>query len=375
MNKINNQLVSFLDLKASVDELRVDIDEAIRRVLDSGWYILGNEVKKFEDDFAAYCNVKHCVTVANGLDALFIILKAYGIGEGDEVIVPSNTFIATWLAVSYTGATPVPVEPDINTYNIDPLKIEKAITSKTKAIMPVHLYGKPADMAPILALGQQYGLKVIEDAAQAHGATYQHQKVGSLGDAAGFSFYPGKNLGALGDGGAITTNDSILAEKISILRNYGSKEKYQNLYKGYNSRLDEIQAAILSIKLKKLDEWNRHRKALAERYFTLLDPNKVKLPALSKNDDPVWHLFIIRHPHRDKLQAFLQQHGIASLIHYPVPPHQQPAYAEMKQVSLPISEQIHGEVLSLPIGPHMTFACLDKVTSAVNEFSDETLTV
>ncbi len=345
--------IPFLDLKAPIEELRAETEQAIQRVLDSGWFILGEEVKKFEAAFAEYCNVTHCIGVANGLDALFLILKAMEIGPGDEVIVPSNTYIATWLAVSYAGATPVPVEPDILTYNIDPSLIEAAITPRTKAILAVHLYGQPADMDPIIALAQKYKLKVIEDAAQAHGARYKGRRVGSLGDAAGFSFYPGKNLGALGDGGAITTQDSALAEKISILRNYGSAKKYHNLYKGYNSRLDEIQAAVLIERLKTLDEWNERRKDLAQIYLQELSGPLV-LPFVPDWADPVWHVFVVRHPDRAHLQAQLTAQRIGSVIHYPIPPHQQPAYAEMADYRYPISEKIHREILSLPIGPHLS---------------------
>ena len=344
--------IPFLDLKAPIKELCKETKQAIQRVLDSGWFILGEEVKKFENAFAEYCGVGQSIGVANGLDALFLILKAMDIGPGDEVIVPSNTYIATWLAVSYAGATPIPVEPDIRTYNIDPTLIEAAITPRTKAILAVHLYGQPADMDPIIALAKKYDLKVIEDAAQAHGARYKGQRVGSLGDAAGFSFYPGKNLGALGDGGAITTNDSALAEKIRVLRNYGSQTKYHNLYKGYNSRLDEIQAAVLLERLKKLDEWNDRRKDLAQTYLQGLG-GPLALPFVPDWADPVWHVFVVRHPERDQLQAQLHTQGIGTVIHYPIPPHQQSAYAEMASCSFPISEKIHREILSLPIGPHL----------------------
>ncbi len=346
--------IPFLDLKAPIEELAHETERAIDTVLSSGWFILGNQVKKFEEAFAAYCGVKHSIGVANGLDALFIILKAMDIGPGDEVIVPSNTYIASWLAVSYAGATPVPVEPDPLSYNIDPHLIEVAITPKTKAIMAVHLYGQPADMDPIIALAKKYNLKVIEDAAQAHGAKYKGRRTGSLGDAAGFSFYPGKNLGALGDGGAITTNDDALAEKIRTLRNYGSQVKYQNLYKGYNSRLDEIQAPILLQRLAKLDEWNAKRSTLANTYLAKLGATKLTLPFVPAWASPAWHLFVIRHPERDRLQQHLHQHGIGTVIHYPIPPHQQPAYAEMNHLEYPISEAIHKEILSLPMGPHLT---------------------
>lgn len=348
--------VPFLDLKSPHDELRTELRDAFERVLDSGWYILGNEVKQFENEFAAYCEAEHCIGVGNGLEALHLILRAYGIGAGDEVIVPSNTYIATWLAASYAGATPIPVEPDERTYNIDPSRIEAAITTRTKAIIAVHLYGQPADMDAINAIARKYGVKVIEDAAQAHGACYKGRRVGSLGDAAGFSFYPGKNLGAIGDGGAITTNDAVLAEKVRILCNYGSKVKYHNEVKGFNSRLDELQAAFLREKLKLLDVWNERRRLIAAAYLKQLDNNKLELPYVPEWADPVWHLFVIRTPERDVLQAHLQNKGVSTMIHYPIPPHLQGAYAELgiKQGSLPIAESIHREVLSLPIWPSIT---------------------
>lgn len=357
--------VPFLDLKAPHIELRAEMEAAFGRTLDSGWYILGNEVKQFEHEFAAYCEAEHCVGVGNGLEALHLILRAYGIGAGDEVIVPSNTYIATWLAASYAGATPVPVEPDTRTYNLDPTRIEAAITPRTRAIIAVHLYGQPADMDAINAVAKKHGLKVIEDAAQAHGARYKGRRVGGLGDAAGFSFYPGKNLGALGDGGAVTTHDAELAEKVRVLCNYGSKVKYHNEVKGFNSRLDELQAAFLREKLKKLDEWNARRKALAAEYLRHLSPlaqagegmgeRGIALPFVPNWADPVWHLFVVRSAQRDALQAHLTAHGIGTMIHYPIPPHLQPAYAELAipEGSLPIAEAIHREVLSIPMGPHL----------------------
>lgn len=345
--------VPFLDLKSPHIELRAELENAFDRTLNSGWYILGNEVKQFEKEFAAYCEADHCIGVGNGLEALHLILRAYGIGAGDEVIVPSNTYIATWLAVSYAGATPVPVEPVETTYNIDPALIEAAITPRTKAIIAVHLYGQPADMDAINAIAQKHGLKVIEDAAQAHGARYKGQRVGSLGDAAGFSFYPGKNLGAIGDGGAVTTNDAELAEKVRVLSNYGSRVKYHNEVKGFNSRLDELQAAFLREKLKVLDVWNEKRKQISASYFAQLVGRDLVLPYVPEWADPVWHLFVVRTAERDALQAHLQNEGVSTMIHYPIPPHMQPAYAELdiKQGSLPIAEVIHREVLSLPIWP------------------------
>lgn len=347
--------VPFLDLNAPHIELRAEMEAAFERTLDSGWYILGNEVKQFEQEFAAYCEAEHCIGVGNGLEALHLILRAYGIGTGDEVIVPSNTYIATWLAASYAGATPVPVEPDARAYNLDPARIEAAITPRTKAIIAVHLYGQPADMDAINAVAKKHNLKVIEDAAQAHGARYKGRRVGSLGDAAGFSFYPGKNLGALGDGGAVTTHDAELAEKVRVLGNYGSKVKYHNEMKGFNSRLDELQAAFLREKLKRLDEWNARRKALATEYLQQLSGTPLSLPFVPDWADPVWHLFLVRNSKRDALQAHLTACGIGTMIHYPIPPHLQPAYVELGIPcgSLPIAEAIHREVLSIPMGPHL----------------------
>lgn len=347
--------IPFLDLKQPYLELKEELDCAYQRVMDSGWYILGQEVEAFEAEFAEYCGVKHCIGVGNGLDALHLILRAMDIGEGDEVIVPSNTFIATWLAVSYAGATPVPVEPDEKTYNIDPKRIEAAITEKTRAIMPVHLYGQPADMDPILEIAARHNLKVIEDAAQAHGAKYKGKKTGGLGDAAGFSFYPGKNLGAFGDGGAITTDDDTLAERVRVLRNYGSHTKYYNECKGFNSRLDELQAAFLRVKLKKLDDWNSRRQQIADVYLKeLKGVEQIALPYVPQWAEPVWHLFVIRSPKRDALQKHFEQNGIQTMINYPVSPHKQQAYSEMNHLNLPITERIHQEVLSLPIGPALT---------------------
>jgi dTDP-4-amino-4,6-dideoxygalactose transaminase len=347
-------------------ELREELDAAYRRVMESGRYILGSEVEAFEVEFAAYCEAKYCIGVANGLEALHLIVRAFGIGPGDEVIVPSNTYIATWLAVSYAGATPVPVEPDIRTCNLDPARIEAAVTARTKAIMPVHLYGQPADMDPIKAVAGKYGLKVIEDAAQAHGARYKGQRAGSLGDAAGFSFYPGKNLGAFGDGGSVTTSDPELAECIRVLRNYGSRVKYHNEVAGFNSRLDELQAALLRVKLTRLDEWNERRLQRATQYLRYLAwfPDLV-LPYVPEWAAPVWHLFVVRHPQRDALQQALNVGGIGTMIHYPIPPHLQPAYAELnyRTEMLPIAEDMAKQVLSLPMGPHMNSFDMDTVVS------------
>lgn len=355
--------ILFLDLKQPYLELKEELDCAYQRVMDSGWYIHGEELKAFEAEFADYCDVKYCIGVGNGLDALHLILRAMDIGEGDEVIVPSNTFIATWLAVSYAGATPVPVEPDEKTYNIDPKRIEAEITEKTKAIMPVHLYGQPADMAPILEIAGKYRLKVIEDAAQAHGARYKGKRTGGLGDAAGFSFYPGKNLGAFGDGGAVTTNNPVIADKVRRISNYGSQIKYAHDVKGFNSRLDELQAAFLRVKLRKLDEWNERRRQVAHQYLQKLSVRDcLILPHVPPWAEPVWHLFVVRTPERDRLQNYLTDCGIQTLIHYPMPPHRQGAYQELSHLSLPVSEMIHREVLSLPMGPHLTMEMVEEIS-------------
>lgn len=345
-------MIPFLNLKYINAESRDELIEAITRVLDSGWYILGTEVEAFEASFATYCEAKHCVGVGNGLEALHLILRAYRIGPGDEVIVPANTYIATWLAVTHAGAIPVPVEPDERTYNIDPHKIEQAITTKTKAILPVHLYGQTADMDPITALARKYGLKVIEDCAQAHGARYKGRRAGGLGDAAGFSFYPGKNLGALGDGGAVTTNDPELAERIKVLRNYGSRVKYHNEALGFNSRLDELQAACLRVKLAKLDGWNDMRRNIALQYLRELSGQQgLTLPYVPEWAEPVWHLFVVRHSLRDQLQARLTEAGIGTMVHYPIPPHLQAVYSDFgyQQGAFPVSEAIHDTVFSLPM--------------------------
>ncbi|HLM01516.1 MAG TPA: DegT/DnrJ/EryC1/StrS family aminotransferase, partial [Pyrinomonadaceae bacterium] len=319
--------VPFLDLKAVYSEIKDELDEAYARVMSSGWYILGAEVEAFENEFAAYCGAKHCIGVANGLDALHLVLRGYGIGEGDEVIVPANTYIATWLAVSYAGATPVAVEPDIETYNLDPRKIEAAITPRTRAIMPVHLYGQPAAMDALNEIARKHHLKVIEDAAQAQGARYKNRPTGSLSDAAGFSFYPGKNLGAFGDAGAVVTSDDELADAVRLLRNYGSRVKYHNEVKGFNSRLDPLQAAFLSVKLRHLDDWNARRRKIARKYIEALsDCSKIVLPVLEEEAESVWHLFVVRCAERERLQNFLKERGVETLIHYPVPPHLSEAY-------------------------------------------------
>lgn len=360
--------IPFLDLDSPYLELKNELDSACLRVMKSGRYILGKEVEAFEAEFAAYCESKHCIGVGNGLDALHLILRAMDIGPGDEVIVPSNTYIATWLAVSYCGATPVPVEPDERTNNIDPARIEASITSRTKAILAVHLYGQPADMDPIISLARKFSLKIIEDCAQAHGARYKGRRVGSLGDAAGFSFYPGKNLGAIGDGGAVTTNDEVLAQRVKILRNYGSEVKYHNVVKGYNSRLDELQAALLRVKLSLLDEWNERRRDIAVRYLQDLTAiPALMLPFIPDWAEPVWHLFVVRHVQRDSIQAKLTETGVGTMIHYPIPPHLQPAYSELKlnEGDFPIAEQMAKEVLSLPMGPHLDGPGQQFVISAI----------
>lgn len=347
--------VPFLDLRAAYLELKPEIDAAVARVMDSGWYILGPEVEAFEAEWAAYCEARHATGVANGLDALHLALLAMGVGPGDEVIVPSNTYIATWLAVSHCGATPVPVEPVEATYNIDPDRIEAAITPRTKVILPVHLYGQPADLDPILAIARKHGLKVLEDAAQAHGARYKGRRIGAHGDAVAWSFYPGKNLGALGDGGAVTTDDPEIADRIQVLRNYGSRVKYVNEVKGFNSRLDPIQAAVLRVKLRVLDEWNGRRREIAQRYLEGLAGSGLMLPQVPEWAEPVWHLFVVRHPERDALVKRLNEAGVGTLIHYPVPPRLQGAYAEMGfgVGAFPVAERMAGEVVSLPMGAQM----------------------
>lgn len=361
--------IPFLDLGAPYRELRPEIDSAVARVLASGWFVGGPEVEAFEADYADWCGVFHCVGVANGLDALHLALRAMDVRPGDEVIVPSNTYIATWLAVSQCGATPVPVEPDARTCNIDPALIEAAITPRTKVILPVHLYGQPADMGPILAIARRHGLRVLEDGAQAHGARYKGQRLGAHGDAVAWSFYPGKNLGAMGDAGAVTTNDAQLADRLRVLRNYGSRVKYVNEVQGTNSRLDPLQAAILRVKLAHLDEWNARRRAIAERYQQGLTGRGLALPHVPEWAEPVWHLYVVKHPQRDALQKQMEAAGIGTLIHYPIPPHLQQAYAAagLARGQFPKAEQMANQCLSLPMGPHLTDAQAGAVISAVNE--------
>ncbi len=367
--------IPFYDIGNSYRELKEEIDSAIAKVLAKGWYILGEEVSAFEEEFAQYIGAKHCIGVSNGLDALFLTLKAWGIGAGDEVIVPSNTYIATWLAVSYCGATPIPVEPHKHTYNLDPDRIEQAITPLTKAIIPVHLYGMPADMQPINSIAAKHNLKVLEDAAQAHGASYQGKKCGYWGDAAAFSFYPGKNLGAFGDGGAITTDDDELAAKLRMLANYGSSRKYHNQYKGYNCRLDELHAAILRVKLPHLDAHNLLRHKLALAYLHLNNP-LISLPykELSYNPYingefiPCWHQFVIRIDNRKALEAHLQQAGIGTMIHYPIPPHKQEAYIEMSSASFPLAEELAASCLSLPMNPYLSTEEQQYIISTLEQY-------
>lgn len=347
--------VPFLDLGAAYRELKPEIDAAIHRVLDSGWYILGPEVEAFEADWASYCEASHAVGLANGLDALILALRALEVGPGDEVIVPSNTYIATWLAVTAVGARPVPVEPDPATHNMDPARLAAAITSATRVILPVHLYGQPADMDPILALARQHGIAVVEDAAQAHGARYKGRRIGAHGDIVCWSFYPGKNLGALGDGGAVTTDRADLADKIKVLRNYGSRVKYVNEVQGVNSRLDPLQAAVLGVKLRHLDDWTSRRRVIAEGYTKALQDSGLILPHVPDWAEPAWHLYVVRSAARDRMQTRLTEAGVGSLIHYPVPPHMQAAYAELGLApdALPLARQLANEVISLPIGPHL----------------------
>ena len=359
--------IPFLDLGAPYQALKDELDAAYQRVMASGWYILGEEVEHFETEFAAYCQAAHGIGVASGLDALHLALRAFDIGPGDEVIVPSHTFIATWLAVSHAGATPVPVEPIEATYTIDPARIEAAITPRSRAIIPVHLYGQPADLEPILAIARRHGLKVIEDAAQAHGARYKGKRIGAHGDAVAWSFYPGKNLGAFGDAGAVTTDDADLAGRLRMLRNYGSREKYVNAIQGFNSRLDPLQAAFLGVKLRHLDAWNARRREIAAAYLEGLAESDLVLPVVPDWAEPVWHLFVVRHARRDAIQQQLAEAGIGSLIHYPIAPHQQGCYADARPPTEgnPISERLATEVLSLPMGPHLTAADAARVIDQV----------
>lgn len=368
-------MTPFLDLRSINDRDRAAFHAALDRVLDSGRVILGAEVEQFESEFAAYCGVRHCVGVSNGLEALHLLLRAYGIGPGDEVIVPTNTYIATWLAVSHAGAMPVPVEPDETTYNLDPNRIEAALSPRTRAIIPVHLYGLPADMTAIRAIAERRGLKVIEDAAQAHGARIDGRRAGALADAAAFSFYPGKNLGALGDAGAITTDDGALADTLRSLRNYGSTVKYHHDEKGFNSRLDEMQAAFLRVKLRRLDEDNLRRRAIARRYLQALSETSLVLPRVPANVENAWHLFVVRTAQRAALLSGLARREVQTLIHYPVPAHLQPAYRDLGHAAgaFPVAERIQAEIVSLPLGPTMSDeqveATIDALKSAARELA------
>lgn len=361
-------MIPFLDLRAVYVELKPEIDAAMARVADSGWYILGKEVTAFEQEFAAFCGVKHCVGLGNGLEALELVLRAWDIGPGDEVIVPSSTYIATWLAATACGAKPVPVEPDIRTANLDPERVAAAITRRTKAIIPVHLYGQASDMDPLMELSRQHGIKVLEDVAQAQGARYKGRRAGGLADAGAFSFFPSKNLGAMGDAGAVTTDDSVLADRLRTLRNYGSKVKYVNLETGVNSRLDEMQAAILRAKLPTLDAFNERRRVLAARYLEKLRgiPG-VELPYVPQWAEPIWHLFTVRCDDRKRITDALDAARIGWLIHYPIPPHLQQAYRglDMKQGDFPLAERIAQTTLSLPIGPHATTEQIDRVADVI----------
>lgn len=361
-------MIKFLDLKKINNRYREEIASRIKDILDKGWYLQGEENENFTKNFANFCGTKFALGVANGLDALNLIIKAYGFGNGDEIIVPANTYIATILAISENGCIPILVEPDIKTYNINPDSIEEKITTKTKAIMVVHLYGQAVQMEKIWKLAKKYNLKIIEDSAQAHGAIYQENRTGNLGDASGFSFYPGKNLGCIGDGGAVTTNDEELFNKIKAIANYGSDRKYHHIYKGVNSRLDEIQAAVLDIKLNHLDSDNNKRREISKYYRENIKNSKIILPETYDEKSHVWHIFAVRTQNRDEFQKYLTEKGIQTIIHYPTPPHKQGAYKEWNNLSFPITEEIHNTILSLPISPVMTDSEIEKVVEVVNEF-------
>lgn len=361
-------MIKFLDLHKINERYRNELDARIKEILDSGWYLQGKQNEEFSKHFAQFCGAKYALGVANGLDALNLIIKAYGFGPGDEIIVPANTYIATILAISENGCTPVLVEPDINTYGINPELIEEKITPRTKAIMVVHLYGQAVPMQKIWELAQKHNLKIIEDSAQAHGAEYQGRRAGNLGDAAGFSFYPGKNLGAMGDAGAVTTNDEVLYNKIKAIANYGSDRKYHHIYKGTNSRLDELQAGILDVKLQYLEADNNKRREIARYYRENIKNPLITLPQAYDEKAHVWHVFVVRVKERERFQQYLNDNGIQTVIHYPTAPHKQDAYKEYADLSLPITEQIHREVISLPISPVMTQEEIETVVRVVNEF-------
>ncbi|GAB3693796.1 DegT/DnrJ/EryC1/StrS family aminotransferase [Spirosoma flavus] len=368
-------MIPFLDLKRINESHESAIQAAAMRVLKSGWYVLGREVEAFEQQFAHYCQTRFCIGVANGLEALTLVLKAWDFPAGSEVLVASNAYIASILSITQAGLKPVLIEPDPQTYLLDPARLEAAITIRTKAILPVHLYGRCCEMDAVQAVAQQYGLKILEDAAQAHGSVYpgkgmNNHLAGNLGDAAGWSFYPTKNLGALGDAGAITTNDATLSEKLKALRNYGSAQKYVNEYIGHNSRLDEIQAAILSAKLPLLDAENTRRRTLARMYLKGIRHPDVTLPPADRINQDAWHLFVIRHPHRDTLRAYLREKGISTDVHYPIPPHQQRAYTSLAYLSMPIAEQLHREVISLPLNPVITDDEITYIIDAINQFNE-----
>lgn len=365
-------MIPFLDLKAINQQYQRELKEACARVIDSGWYIMGNELTRFESEFAQYCGTKYAIGVANGLDALTLVLRAWKemgkLAEGDEIIVPANTYIASILAITENCLTPVLIEPNPNTYNLSKDGIEAAITSKTKAILSVHLYGLISPMPEIMEIANKYSLLVLEDCAQAHGASIGERKAGNWGDAAGFSFYPGKNLGALGDAGAITTNDDELTQTIKALRNYGSHKKYENLYQGVNSRLDEIQAAMLQVKLKYLENEIEARRRIAKYYLDKINNPKVILPEVLDMEYHVWHLFVVCTANRDEFENYLQENGVQTLIHYPTPPHKQPAYPELENLILPITERIHREVISLPMGPTLSLEDVQKVVDIINRY-------
>jgi dTDP-4-amino-4,6-dideoxygalactose transaminase len=363
-------MIPFLDMKSAYAELKPELDAAYARVMESGWFVLGKEVEAFEAEYAAFCGTRHCVGLGNGLEALEFVLRAWDLGPGEEVIVPSNTYIATWLAVTAVGATVVPVEPTPDGPNIDPERIAEAITPRTRAIMPVHLYGEPADMDAIMALAAKHGLKVVEDVAQAQGSRVRGRRAGSLGDAGAHSFFPTKNIGAFGDGGAVTTDDPALADRLRVLRNYGSRVKYVNIERGYNSRLDELQAALLRVKLTVLDAWNDRRRRIAARYDDkLAGIAGLGLPRAPQWAEPVWHLYVVRTPRRAELVKALDQAGIGSLIHYPIPPHLQQAYADLGQGrdTYPLAEKLADTVLSLPMGPHLPESAVDEIAQVVRK--------
>ena len=361
-------MIKFLDLEKVNNRFRSEIDARFKNILDKGWYLQGEENEKFAQNFAKYCGTNYAIGVANGLDAINLIIRAFEFGKGDEIIVPANTYIATILAISENNCTPVLVEPDINTYNINPDLIEEKITDKTKAIIVVHLYGQAVEMEKVWALAKKYNLKVIEDSAQAHGAIYQGKRVGNLSDASAFSFYPGKNLGCMGDGGAVTTNDKNLYEKIKAIANYGSDRKYHHIYKGVNSRLDELQAAVLDVKLPYLDKDNQRRREIANYYLENIKNDKFIMRKAYEEESNVWHLFPVRTENREALQKHLEDNGIQTNIHYPTPPHKQGAYKEWENQKYPVSEEIHRTIISLPISPVMTDEEVKKVVDIINKY-------